>query len=56
MNVVTNTMFEQLTALVVKIKGMDRHVTEIIVLINKTYAHLAYLCNTYMSDSINSSR
>ena len=55
-NFATNTKLDQLTLLVVEITGMDRYVTEIIVLVNKIYMCMAYLCHVYMSDSNNSLR
>ena len=45
---ITNVELNQLVVFVVKIRGMDRYITEIIVLANKVYAHMAYLCHVYL--------
>ena len=55
-NFVTNTKFDQLTVLVVEIRGKGRYITEIIALVNKIHVHMANLCHIYMSDSSNSLR
>ena len=38
---IANIRFNQLTVFVVKIRVMDRYITEIIVLVNKIYVHMA---------------
>ena len=49
-------LFVKLYDLIVRITGMDKHVTEIIVLVNKIYVYMTCLCLIYMSNPINSSR
>ena len=53
---ITNVKFNQLMVFILKIRGMDRHVTEIIVVVNKIHANMAYLHYVYMSDYTNSLR